>query len=201
MNWTHHYTGHDYAELRHGRLSLYLNRDSKSKRLTFVRLSLRHRMIGIFLGRTNYVQGFGGFELFTSKMHVGWARRSFRSPLIRWSGSGVRPYSAATLHVGGFGIGAEMPRWAQNWKSKREDKRFAAQNLPFILLLAVMLSGCMQATANWTKPGASASDIERAQLECKFEAEKAAPEDGFKIARYKQINEMCLQLKGYSRAS
>jgi len=72
-----------------------------------------------------------------------------------------------------------------------------------IIAFAVMLSGCMQATASWTKPGASASDIERAQLECKFEAAKS--DVTFTRTTWQtelqqmSIIDACLRAKGYSR--
>ena len=75
----------------------------------------------------------------------------------------------------------------------------------FALLLAVMLSGCMQATASWTKPGASASDIERAQLECKFEAAKSEPPRMLNAPtwdselRQSSLIDLCLRAKGFVR--
>jgi cytochrome c-type biogenesis protein CcmH/NrfG len=75
--------------------------------------------------------------------------------------------------------------------------------LSSIILLGLALGGCMQATANWTKPGASTSDIERAQLECKFEAAKS--DVTFTQTTWQtelqqmSIIDACLRAKGYVR--
>jgi len=127
MNWVHHYTGHDYAEAHRGPFNIYLNRDSKSQRLTFVRVCAFRRMLGLFIGTGNYVKGIGGWELFTNKYHLGWSKPWGRSRVwVEWSGSSAQPFYTFTVRVGSFGWGRRSPKWLERWKSRREHARLAA---------------------------------------------------------------------------
>jgi hypothetical protein len=64
---------------------------------------------------------------------------------------------------------------------------------------ALALSGC---TATWVKPGASASDYQRARAECEYEVGKASPgtnnpvHDGW---REGSLLAQCMNLKGWVR--
>lgn len=125
MQWTHHYTGIDYAEARWRGVALYLSRDSDTKRVHLARLSIPRRMLGLFRGRTNHVKGSGGWEVFTNRHHLGWAKepraKFFR---VHWSGSIAKPWEAVTLRIGRFGIGGRTPLWLK----RRQERRIIGTN-------------------------------------------------------------------------
>ncbi len=87
-----------------------------------------------------------------------------------------------------------------------------------VTVLAVTLCACVTPVRNWSKPGASASDLAQAQAECQYQAKAAtasyhstpaandtthsmgnAVGDGVVIAE-KQIDltNDCMRVKGYS---
>lgn len=127
MNWQGHYTGIETADTNYGRFNLYMQRDSATRRMCFVRLSAFRRMIGVFIGRGNYVKGTGGFEVFTNRWHVGWTKRTLTwgKDKVMWSGSLADPYHTVTLRVGRFGIGRNTPAWLKRRKEKAEDAKYA----------------------------------------------------------------------------
>lgn len=130
MKWSPHYTGIETAESNFGsRLNVFLKRGRETKALDFARLSFKLRrwhMLGVFLKRLNYlshVDGFDGWEAFTSKAHFGYVkptsfkRRFFK---IAWCGSLREPYSAVCFRVGRVGFGFHAPKLLQRWKDRRE---------------------------------------------------------------------------------
>ena len=126
--WKHHYTGIDLCEKRWGKLDLYLQRDSHDKRLRFARLSIPRHMVGVFIGRGNYVKGVGGWELFTSNHHIGWSKPILREQFCRveYSGSNMDPYNSFTVRLGGFGCGARSPKWLIARKRRQWEKEMEA---------------------------------------------------------------------------
>lgn len=119
MLWDHHYTGIDYAEARWRKVALYLSRKSDTKRIYLARLSIPRHMVGLFMGRTNYVKGDGSWEAFTSRHHIGWAKeRNAKFFRVHWSGSVAKTWEAVTLRIGHFGIGGRTPSWLKRIKAK-----------------------------------------------------------------------------------
>lgn len=124
IKWESHYTGIDTAQIKR----LYLQRDSKTKRLTFARLSIGKRMIGIFLGRQNYAGGIvkGGFQLFTNGFHFGIGRgpigylKSYKNFTVKYSGSMVDPYHTVSIILfKQMVIGMKSPKWLVKYKEKK----------------------------------------------------------------------------------
>lgn len=120
IQFTRHYTGIEIADYslrcalaRWLCVQLYVERDPGTRRVTFVRLSGWHWMLGLFVGRTNYVHfhGSGGFELFTTHLHLGWSCKPRAAKRIDWHGSSRDPWHAYTLNVGRFGIGSTTDKW------------------------------------------------------------------------------------------
>jgi hypothetical protein len=133
MEWKHHYTGIDIAEMSYGKINLYFSRNSDTKRLKFARINILRHMVGVFIGRGNYVKGQGGWELFTNSHHIGWSKdwghNWFR---VNWSGSNARPWESVTWRVGRFGIGGSTPKWLKRIKTEREARKFEewVDNMP-----------------------------------------------------------------------
>jgi hypothetical protein len=131
MEWKFHYTGIDIAEGHLGRVNLYLQRDSKDKRVRFARLSIPYHMVGVFIGRGNYVKGSGGWELFTRNHHIGWSKdwtkRFYR---VDWSGSRNEPWCSFTIRLGRFGIGGRTPKWLKRRKEELEQRKWEAMEPP-----------------------------------------------------------------------
>jgi hypothetical protein len=70
------------------------------------------------------------------------------------------------------------------------------------LLLGTCLAACNQTTAQWTKAGTTAADVQKAKLECEFEAAKHDV-GVFQVTwqtELKQIQliQMCMRAKGFS---
>lgn len=117
MKWERHYTGIEIAQ----RGQLYLQRDTKSKKLQF----MRYRWTGLFIGHTNFLGHYSGFEFFTRRYHVGYAQeRKWLSWGVKWSGSRVEPYTHWTLLLGRIGFGGRTPKWVQRLKHKRAEKQW-----------------------------------------------------------------------------
>lgn len=123
MNWKPHYTGIEIAEAG----PLYMQRDAKSKRLQFVRVSGYHWMLGAFIGRTNHCGGVRGCEVFTSGIHAGWithdAKYVTRRAVI-WSGSSVDPHSAYSIRIGRFFIGSTTDKWLKRIVARRAQRKW-----------------------------------------------------------------------------
>lgn len=134
MEWDPHYTGIEIAVMEWHRFVLYMQRSTKTKKMQMVRFSWPRHMVGLFIGRSNFVQGYGGWELFTRGHHMGWARNTGRRKLFRtdWSGSSVDPYHSFTWRVARFGIGGRTPHWAKRMKDRREARKWEeyAANAP-----------------------------------------------------------------------
>jgi hypothetical protein len=121
----------------------------KKGKLEFIRWDWKWAGIGLFLGRCNYVKGYG-IEIFTTQSrtcprilspllgwHLGWAKahkNSLTYPFytasrkkflrIDWSGSAVEPWNSWTLRIGRFGIGTTTPKWIKKIISKRDEREF-----------------------------------------------------------------------------
>jgi len=137
VNWERHYTGIETADTNYGRFNLYMQRDTKARRVCFVRLSAFRRMIGVFIGRGNYVKGTGGFEVFTNRWHVGWTKPTLTwgNHRVMWSGSLANPYHTVTLRLGRFGIGRTTPAWLKLRKEKIENEKWEKQAQEYDALL------------------------------------------------------------------
>lgn len=118
--WERHYSGIEIAECELAGINLYRQRDRETKRLQFIRFSVRRHMIGAFIGQTNYIKGgSGGFEFFSRAHHIGWSsKRSANARFFRidWSGSMRDPYQSFTLRFGRFGIGGRAPKWLRRMR-------------------------------------------------------------------------------------
>lgn len=131
--WTPHYTGIDTCEQEFNvRIRLYRQRNSKTGELRFIRLSAGRRMIGAFLGRTNYGSRLftGGFELFTNSFSVMYGKRRSGGREGRFfahqtSGSQVEPYTATVLAFGRIGIRFNTPGWLKREYQRRAELRWA----------------------------------------------------------------------------
>lgn len=122
MKWERHYTGLETAS----KGWLYLQRENG--KLSFGRLSGRWGMLGIFLGRGNRVKGIGGWEIFTSKYHIGWSKASgYRFRRVEWSGSIKEPWDTFTWRLGSFGIGRTTPKWVVRRMERRTYEQFERQ--------------------------------------------------------------------------
>lgn len=128
--WEAHYTGIETAEKRIGKLVLYVQRDRKTKRLEFARLSAFRRMLGIHIGSQNYgrLEASGGFQLFTTQFHFGVASKRSRGKSLKrvYSGSMVEPYAAVTFLVGRVVFGARLPKWIQDAIKASWSRRYEA---------------------------------------------------------------------------
>jgi hypothetical protein len=129
MNWQRHYTGIEIAEVERRRVNLYMQRDERTRRMTFARISWpKYHMVGIFIGRGNCIKGIGGFEVFNRRWAIGWVRESWSNkPMVQWGGSTVDPYRRVTIRLGRFGISRDAPMWVQRWKRRIEDKKWEDQ--------------------------------------------------------------------------
>jgi hypothetical protein len=91
-------------------------------------------MVGLFIGRGNYVKGDGGWELFTNNFHMGWSKNTGWHKVYRvdWSGSMRDPWCSFTWRMGSFGIGGRTPKWALLRKEHRELAKWEAafDNMP-----------------------------------------------------------------------
>lgn len=133
MKWTHHYTGIDTAEASKWGFTFYMTRDSKTRSITFLRLSFpklflfgRH-MLGVFIGPLNYASLWGqGFEVFSNKWRWGWLtqRNTFQRNKINWSGSSAMPNASIHIRLGRFFIGREAPRWLRAIQDRRDAKKW-----------------------------------------------------------------------------
>lgn len=131
--WTPHYTGIETAEQElNVRVRLYRQRDRKTGKLRFIRLSSGRRMIGSHLGRTNYGSRLfsGGFELFTNSFSLMYGKRRPGGKESRFfarqtSGSQVEPYTATILAFGRIGIRFDTPEWLKRRYEKAAAARWA----------------------------------------------------------------------------
>lgn len=110
--WEGHYTGIDCSENKIGKYAdLYLQRDSKSKLLTFARLSFFRKMVGFKIKHYN-----PSIEFFTNDFHLGFNKRTSMTKTlnINYSGSGVDPfYRISFLLFDIFSIGFTCPKMVQ----------------------------------------------------------------------------------------
>ena len=120
--WEPHYTGLDTAQLG----PLYLQRDSKTRRIRFARVSFGHRLgfatLGVFLGYTNMIGG-RGFEVFTSDLHFGVVSENWGVRLV-W-GPSKRYY---TIHLWRFAFGSTTDRWLWRILDRRDLRRWEADS-------------------------------------------------------------------------
>lgn len=128
--WTPHYTGIETAEQElKVRITLYRQRDRKTGKLRYIRLSSGRRMIGAHIGRTNYGSRLfaGGFELFTSGFSLMYGQRKPRRRFFAriTTGSQVEPYTATVLAFGRIGIRFETPEWLKRRYEKAAAARWA----------------------------------------------------------------------------
>lgn len=121
MGWRRHYTGIDCWDSRY----LYMHRDSKTKKIQFIRLQWRRSYLGVFLGRTNHCSRVEGFELFGNKWHMGWIYdlRYHGKKLCQteFSGSMAHPWTTVTFRFWHFFIGRSTPAWM----IRRKERQFA----------------------------------------------------------------------------
>lgn len=141
MKWETHYIGGDSVSLTSAtrlrrKFNLYLQRDTKTRRLTFVRLSYvvfdkaggcKHsRMLGAFLDRTNYLErlGYGGWETWSWDIPIawrfGWISRT-NSP--RWfAASWGRENESIVWRIGHIGVGHNVPKFVQRWRNAQDER-------------------------------------------------------------------------------
>jgi hypothetical protein len=70
------------------------------------------------------------------------------------------------------------------------------------LLLGTCLAACNQTTAQWVKPGATAADVQKAKLECEYDAAKhdVSLMQTTWVSELDQIRliNLCMRAKGFS---
>ena len=124
-----HYTGIEIAHINFPKGDLYMQRDLRTKKPKFARLSIGKKMIGIFIGKCNYLRGYG-IELFTNKLHFGFARNKFGWDYdtkyglmeVQYSGSMNEPYTSVTVRLGIIYYGQRTPEWLKKLKEKERDE-------------------------------------------------------------------------------
>lgn len=133
MKWEPHYTGIDTSSNDACGVNLYMNRNSVTRRIEFVRVSnawsyrawLRPSfMLGAFIYRTNHNGARPGFELFTGSVWCGWCDDPTRA--VRWSGSIVKPYASITFSIGRAFLGCRTPEFVQDMMMRRDARRWEA---------------------------------------------------------------------------
>ena len=92
------------------------------------------------------------------------------------------------------------------------------RSLPIVTVAAMLLAACSTSPKGWTKPGATAADVERDQAQCRYEAKSAtasytstptqpgntaamgaAVGDGVVIAEKQiELTNDCMKLRGYA---
>lgn len=144
MEWEPHYTGIETVSLtsaRHLRrtVNLYLQRDAKTKRLTFARLSYvvfdkngdckRSRMLGAFLDRTNFLErlGWGGWELWSWDVpfswRFGWVSRTNST---RWFAASWdrRDNKSIVWRIGHIAVGHNVPAFVKRWRDAYDERQW-----------------------------------------------------------------------------
>ena len=97
QDWKGHYTGSDTKEIEIAKhVHIYMQRNTKTKKLTLIRFNIRYFHIGAFIGRQNYGSTIvlGGFQLFTNKTCFGIGRApEYKTKVVNYSGSIAKPYA------------------------------------------------------------------------------------------------------------
>lgn len=137
-NWMGHYTGIDTREIEFlGRLfDLYLQRDTKTKKLSFARFSINIQRIkffhhiGIFIGHQNHCNYnvSGGVQLFTNLFHIGIGKPVGSNPKwlrVEYSGSMVDPHCHVSfIFFGRLNFGCDTPKRFQKMKRRQAEKEW-----------------------------------------------------------------------------
>jgi len=124
MAWAHHYTGIDTWQKDYKNFHLYANRRSSDKKITFMRVSGYHWMLGIFIDKLNYIPGKNGIELFTSSFSVGIVTELCNKNIFesKWAGSAIHPNTSYSFRLWRLGFSFHRaPKWLVKRK-EREDK-------------------------------------------------------------------------------
>ena len=146
--WEWNYTGIETWHASALGFELYAQRDGRSKRIRFLRLSngWRYRRwiapsfgLGLFLGHVNYggVFGYGGFEGFARcgalNLGLGFVRKRSGGAFFAAKRSAAR--DCALLRAGGAFLVLRMPKALCAWLDRRDMERFEREYDAYIASL------------------------------------------------------------------
>lgn len=126
MKYEKHYTGLESAQANWWKFNFY---SSKNYRQRYWRLSLhgvggwlKGSMVGLWVGRCNYLGGTG-WEVTSSTVHFGWSKvGTTKWCRVTWHGSQVDPWHTFIWRVGRAGFGMQSPAWVKRAKWRKVDK-------------------------------------------------------------------------------
>lgn len=136
--WEPHYSGIDVASSQTRWTEVYLQRDSRSKRLRYARVGIGRWWMCLFIGRLNFLalgEAAGGFELSTRALSIGISRpfhgvrparqRKWWRMEVESHGNDRRTYRFAA-RIGSVAFGARLPAWISRRLKAHEERRWAA---------------------------------------------------------------------------
>jgi hypothetical protein len=141
MEWKSHYTGIEIANPRGNGSGLYMSRDTKTKRIKFIRYSCRRRRICIFKGYMNMLKMRDhnyGLEIDFGPVRFGIAIPPAQTPLYRILNPRIAPpmrrwfakerdRNRVAVRLGWFCFGMNLPKVIANYMIRKDHERWSRE--------------------------------------------------------------------------